>query len=615
MDKLRGSYMKIKALVIAPYPGLVELTTSLKDELQDFDVDIIQSDLSEVLPILEQIEKGDYDLLISRGGTAQLLRDHSSLPVVEIQVSGYDILRMLVLVKDYKVNMEVIGFKNIIDGFVSVSNIMNIDIPVTVIAHEDEVNGILERAKDSGVKLVLGDTVTTRKAAEYGIQGVLITSGKESVFEAFEQAKHIFRVMKPYNTIKETYENLINDLDIGVCVLNGSGALQFANEAFRKILKPPIELKDRTLFDSFPFLKYAIETMAYGTVFDHRVSLMDPGKTFVLEGRKIDYKHNKDHYYLKISENQTTDHEVAVIYHDESTNHYYPLLVLGKDVNDQAVNPESDHFEFPLALYGEKGSGKRYFGEAIRRRYFDKMIELTIARTSDYSVEAIGNILENSAEDTLVYIGGASHGSLSFQKALCKMLPTLRAKVIFAFDDSLEALFNSGLLEQSFYERMNSNKIFIPSLRTRFHDLESMVRSLIIYYNERLGKQIVGIRPEVLAALQNHDWSKNLIELQETIKQFIIYTTGEYITEEVLPLLNEVNLDTHRLASKSSRALINLNQTLEEIERDVIMAVLEEEQMNQSRAARRLGINRTTLWRKIKQSEGMTDRSDAGQDE
>lgn len=608
--------MKIKTLVIAPYQGLVELTTSLKNELQDFDINIIKSDLSEALPIIEQIEKGDYDLIISRGGTAQLLRHHSSLPVVEIHVSGYDILRMLVLVKDYKVKMEVIGFQNIIDGFVSVSNIMNIDIPVTVVTHESEVNGALEKAKDCGVKLVLGDTVTTGKAAEYGIQGVLITSGKESVLEAFEQAKHIFHIMKPYNTIKETYENLINYLDIGVCVLNGSGVLQFANQAFRKILKPSIDLKERALFDSFPFLRYVIETMEFGTVFDNRVSLMDPSKTFVLEGGKIDYKHNKDNYYLKISENQMTENEVVVIYQDDSTNLYPPLLVLGKDLNDNVVNPESDHFEYPLALYGEKGSGKRFFAGVIRRRYFNKMIELNITRASDYSMESIGNILQNSTEDTLAYICGVNNASLSFQKALYKMLPNIRAKVIFSFDDTLEVLLSSGVLEQSLYELISKNKIFIPSLRTGFHDLESMVRSLIIYYNERLGKQTVGIRQEVLSALLHHDWSRNLIELQETIKQFIIYTSGEYITEEVLPLLNEVSLDTNRtIVSKSFNTSINLNQSLDEIERDVIMAVLEEEQMNQSRAAKRLGINRTTLWRKVKQGEEKMDRRDANQDE
>lgn len=597
--------MKIKALVIAPYQGLVELTTSLKSELQDFDIHVIQSDLSEVLPLIGQMEKEGYDLIISRGGTAKLLRHHSTLPVIEIQVSGYDILRTLVLVKDSKVKMQVIGFQNIIDGFVSVSSIMNIDIPATVITQESEVDGALASAREQGVKVVLGDTVTAGKAAEYGIQGVLITSGKESVLEAFAQAKHIHHIAQSYYAINETYENLMNFLDVGISVIDKNGVPQFANRAFRKLLKLPIELKDRTLFDGFPFLKHMIEDLDRGIVYDHRVMLMDPGKTFVIEGGKIDYKHNQEHYYIKVSEAQETagEGEIVVIYREDLMDSFPPLLVEGTDAGAQTVNPEQAHFEFPLALYGEKGSGKRLFAEAIRRRNDENLVELHIAKVTDLSFETLCGILQNLAEDTIAYIQGINQAGISFQRALVKMLPKLSVKAVFAFEDEPQALAGAGVLEPHLYDTFKPQTIFIPPLRAKLHDLEGMIRSFIIQYNERLGKQIVGIRPEVLAALHRHDWTGNLIELQEIIKQFMMHTNGEYISEDVLPLLTEKRvLQNGKTADKGANP-INLHQTLDEIERDIIMAVLEQEQMNQTRAAKRLGINRSTLWRKIKQIE------------
>jgi transcriptional regulator, propionate catabolism operon regulatory protein len=595
---------KIKTLVIAPYRGLVELTNSLKNDLPDFDISIIQLDLLEVLPMIGHLEKEGYDLIISRGGTAKLLRQHSSLPVIDIHVSGYDILRMLVLVKDYNVNMEIIGFANIIDGFISVSSIMNINIPFTVTSDENEVNDALARARDNGVKVVLGDHSTAAKAAEYGIQGVLITSGKESVLEAFAQAKHIHHIAQSYYAINETYENLINFLDEGVAVIDKSGMLQFASTAFRRMFKlPPPEFKDRSLFDSYPFFRHMIEDMDRGVIYDDRVILMDPGKNYALAGGKIVYNHKKEHYYIKVSEAQVNGSEMIVCYLDDHIDSFPPLLVEGRNAAAEAVNPELSRFKFPLALYGEKGSGKRLFAGAVCRGNHDRLIELDISKVTDMSFEIMCSLLRSSEQNSIIYVQGIENADASYQKALYNVLSECQVKVIFAFDREPKALTDSAALERQLYDKIKHNTIFIPPLRARSQVLEGLIRSFIIQFNVRFGKQIVGVRPEVLTALSAHDWTENLIELQETIKQFVKHTDGEYISEEVLPLLMKAQGHTKAGIENQSSHIVNLNQTLDEIERDIIITVLEEEQMNQTRAAKRLGINRSTLWRKIKQGE------------
>ncbi|WP_410512252.1 PrpR N-terminal domain-containing protein [Paenibacillus sp. BR2-3] len=596
--------MKIKVLVIAPYTGLVELTTSLKEDLGDFDITVLQSDLSEVLPMIGYWEKEGYDLMISRGGTAKLLRKHSSLPIVEIPVSGYDILRMLVLVKDYKVKMELIGFPNIIDGFVSVSSIMNINIPFSVTQNENEVNDALVRARDNGVKVVLGDNSTVGKAAQYGIQGILITSGKESVLEAFAQAKHIHQLAQSYYAINETYESLIDFLDEGIAVIDNKGMFQFANSAFLKMFKlPPPEPKDRSLFDTFPFFKRMVEDMNHGMVYDDRVTLMDPGMKFSIVGGKINYSHNKEHYYIKVSEARSNDSELTVIYWDDHFDSYPPLLAEARDADGKVVNPGLGGFEFPLTLFGEKGSGTRLFAGAVRRGNSGQLIELNISSVSDSSFDAIRGLLNNLADHTIIYIHGIENAELSFQKALYKVLLECPVKVMFAFEKEPRTLADSGALERQLYDKLKNNTVFSPPLRERLQDLEGLVRSFIIQYNVRFGKQIVGVRPEVLSALSSHNWTGNLLELQETIRQFVKDTDGEYIEEDVLPIPMKKLPNPKSGVENAEGNKINLNQTLDEIERDIIRTVLEEEQMNQTRAAKRLGINRSTLWRKIKQGE------------
>lgn len=593
---------KIKTLVIAPYRGLAELTTSLKNDLPDFDITVMQLDLSEVLPMIGQIDKEGYDLIISRGGTAKLLRKHSALPVIDIHVSGYDVLRTLVLVKDYKVNMEIIGFANIIEGFVSVSSIMNIDIPVTVTSDEDEVNATLSKARDKGVKIILGDNSTVSRAAQYGIQGVLITSGKEAVLEAFSQARHIHHIAQSYYAINETYENLFNFLDVGISVIDKNGMLRFANSAFRDLFKlPPSEYKDKSLFDSFSYFRQMIEDMDHGMVYDDRVTLMDPGKKFAIEGGKIAHNHNKEQYYIKVSEARMNETELAVIYLDDHVDSFPSLLVEGRDAEAQIVNPELSNFEYPLALFGEKGSGRRLFANALRRRTNERMIELIISKVSDCNIEIMCGLLRNTDKHTITYIHGIENVDASCQKALYKVLSESSAKVIFAFEKDPKALADSGILERRLYDKFKQHTICIPPLRERPQDLEGLIKSFLIQYNIRYGKQIVGVRPEVLSALSSYGWTGNFYELKETIKQFVKHTDGQYIEEGVLPLLLEKHKGSKDRKENPANNNINLNQTLDEIERDIIMAVLEEEQMNQTRAAKRLGINRSTLWRKIKQ--------------
>ena len=94
--------------------------------------------------------------------------------------------------------------------------------------------------------------------------------------------------------------------------------------------------------------------------------------------------------------------------------------------------------------------------------------------------------------------------------------------------------------------------------------------------------------------LKNCSWKLNLFQLHNVVKQLAISSTSFYITlKEVKYALNERSSDTVQLQN------LDLSKTLDEIEKDVINLVLMEENMHQTKAAERLGISRSTLWRKL----------------
>ena len=144
-------------------------------------------------------------------------------------------MRMLSLMNNYRTSIAMIGFPNIIESFVSVSELMNIPFSYIAIHHEDEADKVLWKAKADGVKVIVGDTVTVKKAGEHGLQGVLITSGRESVLEAFAQAKNIYKITQTYKRERLMYESMLNHISTGYAAITKTGMIRFANAAFRRL--------------------------------------------------------------------------------------------------------------------------------------------------------------------------------------------------------------------------------------------------------------------------------------------------------------------------------------------------------------------------------------------
>lgn len=594
--------MKIKTLVIAPYAGLVELTGSLIEELQQFDITVMQGDLSEALPMLDHIHKQGYDLLISRGGTARLLRRYSHLPVIDIQISGFDILRMLTLVKGYQTKIEMIGFPNIIEGFISVSSLMGMDISYTVIQHEDEVGEALRKAKSNGVKVIVGDNITVKKAAELAMQGILITSGRESVLSAFAQAKQIYMLSRQHNKTSRAYETLLNTMEIGYAIVDRQGRVQFANHRFRELAA--LDNRQESLYDQHPYFERLIHNLDKEITVDQKMMMFDPDGKFAVAGGEISDQEEDGikHVYLKVRPADSVDCEIQISY-SNTLESAFPQLMM---TDNRLEGAEPGKGRFPMAVYGEKGVGKRLFSVKLladEPHKADNTVELEIIKCSEPSFRALATLLSSADEEQIVYIRGADNLPLKNQKELAGIISDASCRVIFSFNEDPALLKEWKRLEGKLFDLFSDHVFFIPPLRERLNDMDEYIRTFLITYNERYGKQIVGLRPKVMEALHQHPWEENLFELRDLIDQFVKHSEGEYVEEDVLPLLHRHTQRRREKEEQANRALpgeIDLHKPLEEIEKDIIRFVLEQENMNQSSTAKRLGINRSTLWRKLR---------------
>jgi len=162
-------------------------------------------------------------------------------------------------------------------------------------------------------------------------------------------------------------------------------------------------------------------------------------------------------------------------------------------------------------------------------------------------------------------------------------------RVIASTNKNLEELVRKGDFREDLFYRLNVINIAVPPLRERKEDIPGLAYHFLTVYAQRLSRSVRDIRPGAMERLLSHHWPGNVRELENVMERAVILCDSDAIGAE------DLSVPAAPLPSASGPFPL-----LEEMERDYIMRVLEEAEGNQSRASRILGINRKTLYLKLK---------------
>jgi len=180
---------------------------------------------------------------------------------------------------------------------------------------------------------------------------------------------------------------------------------------------------------------------------------------------------------------------------------------------------------------------------------------------------------------------------------------TVDVRIIAASNQNLLELIAQGKFRQDLYYRLNIINLEIPPLRERKSDLVILANDLLEKHARKLGKRIEGFSEDVFLKFMNYNWPGNVRELENVIERAIILSKGTVINLDDLPdfLNNHVQAD---IAKENGNGNGNgngkkLKDALKDPERDLILRALEGAEWNRNEAAKTLGINRTTLYKKM----------------
>jgi transcriptional regulator with PAS, ATPase and Fis domain len=167
-------------------------------------------------------------------------------------------------------------------------------------------------------------------------------------------------------------------------------------------------------------------------------------------------------------------------------------------------------------------------------------------------------------------------------------------RILAATNKDLVKEVEKGTFRQDLFYRLNVVSLKAPSLAERKEDIPLLSLFFLNKYTLSMNKQVKKISDEVIQNLENYEFPGNVRELENIIERAIVMCEGDIIRETHLP----PDFQAHRV--KISRARPDEWQTLFEHEKQYIIRVLESTQGNKTKAAEVLGIDRVSLWRKLK---------------
>ena len=305
-----------------------------------------------------------------------------------------------------------------------------------------------------------------------------------------------------------------------------------------------------------------------------------------------------------------------------------------------------------VLLLGETGTGKELIAGAIHSlsdRSSGPFVKVNCGALSESLLEselfghvrgAFTSAVSNrtgrfeAAHSGTIFLDEINSTSLILQVKLLRVLQerefervgdvttiTVDTRVIAASNRDLTKEVAEERFREDLYWRLNVVPIQIPPLRQRSEDIPELVVHFLNYYSEANNRYVVHIDPRALEAMQDYHWPGNVRELQNYVERAVVMAEGDELTLELLP--DEIQNPSPEKASDNGNVVADLDALTKElvrqgvakakeekasihgfvvnqVEKEVISHVLEQCNFVQTKTAARLGINRNTLHKKVK---------------
>lgn len=628
----------MKILFIAPYKELVSMAEQAFQEQNidnDFELEVVLATRIEVLENMTEYP----DVIIARGTTASASKKrYRQIPVVELLVSAYDVLKILEDAKTFNPSkVAVIGSKNMFEGVDSIKGFFNYEIVQFYAEQVQPVEKIVREISNQGFDVVIGGGIPCEVARELGLNCLVVESGKEAIWSVFKEAMMIAKVRKEEQEQSQRFTAVLEYAAEGIIAFNATDEIIVFNPAAAKITNlnanKVLGKNVTTLLDDFacyhddlklnkkPILEKFIKVNNVEVVFNCIPIIINNGfaggvltvqnvsRIQELENR-IRFKSIKSGHIAKFTFSDIFGESKVVKRCIKLAEHYSKV-----DSN--------------ILIQGETGTGKEVFAQSIHNasnRINGPFVAINCAALPENLLESelFGYVegaftgavkggkpgLFELAHQGTIFLDEISETSPGLQARLLRVLQEkevrrighdqvlpVNARVIAATNKNLMELVKDGDFREDLYYRLNVLRLIIPPLKERKEDISILFMFYFNKYRNLYKLRTLTLPDGIIRLLESYSWPGNVRELVNAAERLAVGITKPYLSfDDVTSFLPELLTSRESMPMKKDPEK-NIIQQLEE---EVILSALEKAKNNKTKAAEILGISRATLWRKLK---------------
>lgn len=634
-----GKISMFHILWIVPYPELEEKVKKIYADLfykKDFCVDIRVIKAEDIEKTLFQEE---YDLLIGRGRSAALLKQmYSDKSVLEIQFTGYDMIRSLREAKEKfrsKKAAVIVSSANKHDENL-LSSLFDMEVSVREVTDFKRAEDAVEQMIAEQYDTVIGGYSLTSAAKERNMNAITIKTGEEAVIQIFHEAVRMMETIQKERERRKLYETITQSSKEGIVYVDNDGGIQLKNKKILQMISRERDTGDEKSIDAV----YPVFADVFHKVMKNRQPVYN------------ELQQVKDTTYLvdyvpvivgqKVAGVVITCQTVKRLQQIESqlrkklsekglvANYNFEDVIYKSEIMGKTVEIANKYAQVSsnILIVGETGTGKELMAQSIHNaseRRNGPFVAVNCAALPENLLESelfgyVDGAFTGSKKGGKVgFFEQANHGTLfldeiseipiNFQGKLLRALQERQvrrigddkvidvdARIIAATNKNLKQMVMSKEFRQDLLYRLDVLKIYIPALRERKEDILPLFYNFIEKYNTAFGKDISRGSKEAENLLEQYNFEGNIRELRNLAERISVMCEGDVIDEK---LMRTALYPEDIFAVKNEDASLN-PMPQEKTERDSILEALNQTGGSKGAAAELLGMDRSTLWRKMK---------------
>ncbi len=640
---------KFQMTLIAPEKGMSEIFSKIAKKMR-VNLHVVKGGELNAIETVQNLSPDSCDVILARRIVARHLHQHTAIPVISVELSTLDLLRILQPYVGHVRKITLFRTDSPLSGVNYVAHALRMEIHQCIYTTLEELKHKI-RTLERDTDLVIGGILAYDLAVPLGFAAINIVDEEEIACRAINDAIEVARFQRKERQWNLRLETLMNTISEGVIVLDEYGTVRCSNPAAERLLNcSHASIQKKHILDVMPGLFTEKELVTH-TALHARVHDMK-GKTLVVNRVPIIFQKKVMGTFCTFSDarhiQQAADNLRKKVKSRGFTTRYTFDDVKTRSPRMQGIKELGKLYastEASLILCGESGTGKEVFAQSIhaasprkagpfvavncaaipeglleselfgyeegaftgaRRQGKAGLFEiahtgtLLLDEVSDLPLSLQGRLLRVLQEKELIRVGGT------------QIIP-LDVRVICATSRDLSLQVEKGEFRADLFYRVNILSLTLPPLRERPEDIMTIATPFLLEHlhrpptantlDEQLGPYLLG-----------HSWPGNIRELRSIMERLVIvancsenishwgtllssvWTPSPSVSE---PASNHEPSLPHLTGKQPLHCSAALKDQLRTAERNIIESTLNFYGQDIGKATKALRISRMTLWRKL----------------